>query len=142
MFSIIRDNIADLRVDSLIVEKSGAAPALQAPEEFYPRMLGHLIRHVAEQKREELAGMKELIVITDTIPINKKRDAVEKGVKTVLKQMLPSGCRFRVLHHASMSSMGLQLADYCNWAIFRKWESGDSTFYDALREGIKSELEI
>ena len=59
-----------------------------------------------------------------------------------LKKMLPSGCRFRVLHHASMSNMGLQLADYCNWAIFRKWESGDCVFYDALREGIKSELEI
>ncbi|CAK8720992.1 Transposase [Candidatus Electrothrix laxa] len=131
-----------MRVDSLIAEKSRTAPALQAPEEFYPRMLGHLIRHVAEQKREELAEMKELIVITDTIPINKKRAAVEKGVKAVLKKMLPSGCRFRVLHHASMSNMGLQLADYSNWAIFRKWESEDRLFYDELNEGIKSELEI
>ena len=92
---------------------------------FYPRMLGHLIRHVTEQERAELDSMKELIVITDSIPIKKKRAAVEKAVKTVLKRMLPSGCRFRVLHHASMSNMGLQLADYCNWAIFRKWESGD-----------------
>jgi hypothetical protein len=142
VFGIIRENIADLRVDSLITEKSRTALTLQAPEEFYPRMLGHLIRHVAERKREELAAMKELIVITDTIPINKKRAAVEKGVKTVLKKMLPPGCRFRVLHHASMSNMGLQLADYCNWAIFRKWESGDRLFYDALRDGIKSELEI
>ncbi|MCI5137873.1 MAG: hypothetical protein D3922_05550 [Candidatus Electrothrix sp. AR1] len=142
MFGIIKENIADLRIDSLIVEKNKIVPALQASEEFYPRMLGHLIRHVAEQEREELDSMKELIVITDSIPIKKKRAAVEKAVKTVLKKMLPSGCRFRVLHHASMSNMGLQLADYCNWAIFRKWESGDRLFYDALREGIKSELEI
>jgi hypothetical protein len=142
VFGIIKENIAELRIDSLIVEKSKIAPALQASEEFYPRMLGHLIRHVAEQEREELDGMKELIVITDSIPIKKKRAAVEKAVKTVLKKMLPSGCRFRVLHHASMSNMGLQVADYCNWAIFRKWESGDRLFYDALREGIKSELEI
>ncbi|MGB5686205.1 MAG: hypothetical protein WBM35_10350 [Candidatus Electrothrix sp.] len=54
----------------------------------------------------------------------------------------PVRCRFRVLHHASMSNMELQLADYCNWTILRKWESGDRLFYDALREGIKSELEI
>jgi hypothetical protein len=28
------------------------------------------------------------------------------------------------------------------WAVFRKWESGDSQFFDLIKAGVKSELEI
>ncbi|WP_448508115.1 DUF3800 domain-containing protein, partial [Immundisolibacter sp.] len=66
----------------------------------------------------------EVIVITDTIPIQKKRQAVEKAIKGALSAMLPAGMRYRILHHASRSHYGLQVADYCNWAVFRKWQKG------------------
>lgn len=140
VFGILKDNIETLRIDSLIVEKSKTGPALQATEQFYPRMLGYLLRYVMEQT--DLSKIEEIIVITDTIPIRKKRAAIEKAVKTTLKAMLPSSCTYRILHHASMSNMGLQIADYCNWAIFRKWETGDTKYYDEIKAGIKSEFEI
>jgi hypothetical protein len=93
VFGILQDHLAGLRIDTLIAEKSRInAEEKQSPEAFYPQMLGHLLRHVAGQN--ELEGIGELIVITDSIPVNKKRAAVEKAVKNIL---LP-GCRFRVLH--------------------------------------------
>jgi Protein of unknown function (DUF3800) len=140
VFDIIRNNVNTLRIDSLIVEKRKTGPALQAIDQFYPRMLGYLLKYVLNDV--SLSGVKEVIVITDSIPVKKKRTAIEKSIKVTLKSMLPLLCKYRILHHQSMSNMGLQIADYCNWAIFRKWEAGDVTFYDEIKKGVKSEFDI
>ena len=36
------------------------------------------------------------------------------------------------MHHSSRSHFGLQVADYCCWAVFRKWEQGDTTHFDRI----------
>lgn len=140
VFKILKKNITTLRIDSLIVEKRKTGPALRAVQYFYPRMLGYLLRFIVENRG--LNDIEEVFVMTDTIPINKKRKAVEKAVKKTLKAMLPSECKYRILHHSSRSSIGLQIADYCNWAIFRKWEAGKCEFYDEIKSGIESEFDI
>lgn len=121
VFSIIARHLAGVRVDSLIVEKRKTGPALQPVEHFYPRMLGYLLRHVLSQ--HNLGDFQEVIVFTDRMPVNKHREAVEKAVKVTLAKELPAGTRFRVYHHDSKSNLDLQIADYCNWAIYRKWNS-------------------
>lgn len=140
VFELIARHLDSLRIDSLIVEKAKTGPALRADEAFYPKMLGYLLRYVI--KLEVVNGVEELIVITDTIPVQKKRRAVEKAIKTALAAMLPAGMRYRILHHASRSHYGLQVADYCNWAVFRKWQKGDTEFYDQIRPAIRSEFDI
>jgi hypothetical protein len=101
-------------------------------------MLGYLLGHVLTK----INPFDEVIVITDSIPHQKKRDAVEKGVKQALKAMLPAGMKYRVLHQSSRAHYGLQAADYYNWAIYRKWDSGDTEFYDAIKSSIRSEYDI
>lgn len=140
VFRIIKDNIYGLRIDSLLVEKSKTGTSLQDVNQFYPRMIGYLLKYVMNNLA--LHDFKEVIVITDKIPVNKKKDAIEKAVKITLKSMLPKACRYRILHHSSMSNVGLQIADYCNWAIFRKWECGDLRHYEDIKEGIRSEFDI
>jgi len=103
-------------------------------------MIGYLIRYVLEPKN--LRDYTEVIVITDSIPVSRKREAVEKAVKQILSRMLPAGTKYRVLHHASKSCVSLQVADYCSWAIFRKWERGDLRSYDLIRSGMRSEFDI
>ena len=138
LFTILNSLAKELRVDSLIVEKAKAGPALRADQRFYPEMLGYLLRHVLTR----IDPFDEVIVITDSIPHQKKRDAVEKGVKQALKAMLPAGMKYRVLHQTSRAHYGLQAADYYNWAIYRKWDSGDTEFYDAIKLSIHSEYDI
>lgn len=138
LFGILNTCSPHLRIDSLVVEKAKAGPALRADARFYPEMLGYLLRHVFDKHN----GYDEIIVITDSIPHNKKRKAVEKGVKHALKTMLPAGMRYRVLHQASRAHYGLQVADYCNWAIYRKWDAGETIYYDQIRPAIHSEFEI
>ena len=140
VFTIIGNNLENLRIDSLVIEKRKTGPVLQELEKFYPRMIGYLIRYVLEPRN--LKDYEEVIVITDSIPVSRKREAIEKAVKQTLSRMLPNGTRYKILHHASKSCTGLQIADYCNWAIFRKWERGDLRSYELIRSGIRSEFDI
>ncbi len=140
MFEIIVDKLNDIRIDSLIIEKRKTGPALCGEERFYPEMLGYLLKYIL--KGYNLSLYSEIIVFTDRIPINKKRKAIEKAVKMTLAKHLPKEVRYRIFHHASKSNMDLQIADYCNWAVYRKWDRGDEMFYKALRSAIKSEFDI
>ena len=140
VFAIIAKYLEGVRVDSLIVEKRKTGPALQPVEYFYPRMLGYLLRYVLG--KISLSDFQEVIVFTDRVPVNKHREAVEKAVKVTLAEALPAGTRFRVYHHDSKSNLDLQIADYCNWAIYRKWNSGDDRSYNVIGPVVRSEFEI
>lgn len=140
VFGVIAKHLAGVRVDSLIVEKRKTGPALQAVEKFYPRMLGYLLKHVLAQ--HDLHAFAEVLLFTDTIPVNRQRQAVEKAVKTTLTAVLPAGTRFRTFHHASKSCIDLQIADYCNWAIYRKWDRGDERSFNIIRSVVQSEFDI
>ncbi len=81
-------------------------------------------------------------LITDSMPEASKRKAMEKSTKAVLEKMLPEGTNYTILHHAAKSHYGLQIVDYCNWSIFRKWERSDNEHYDIIEPAIRSEFEI
>jgi hypothetical protein len=141
VFGAIGRHLNLFKIDSLIVEKRKTCPPLREADQFYPRMLGYLIKFVLGKPPASTAS-QEVLVITDTIPLNKKRQAIEKAVKQTLSRELPAGVRYRVYHHPSMSCAGLQVADYCNWAIQRKWERNDSRSYDLIKSAIRSEFDI
>jgi hypothetical protein len=140
VFEIIQSHLTGVRIDSLIVEKRKTASALQHEERFYPEMLGYLLRYILNG--HNLKDFSEVIVFTDSLPIQKKRRAIEKAVKLTLAKMLPQSVKYRVLHHASKSNMDLQLVDYCNWAIYRKWSSKDERSYIFIKDAIVSEFDI
>lgn len=140
VFQRIEDHRDLFRIDSVVVEKSKTGPALREPARFYPEMLGYLLRYVL--KREIQPPISEVVIITDAIPLKKIRKAVEKGAKQTLAKMLPDGIKYKVLHHASKSHYGLQIADYCNWAIYRKWNTNDRLHYDQVGPAISSEFDI
>ena len=140
VFAIIQRNLGGVRVDSLVVEKRKIGPPMRPEEQFYPRMLGYLLRHVLSGYSVE--QYREVIVFTDQIPVKKKRSAIEKAAKVTLSGMLPKAARYRVLHHDSKSNMDLQTADYCSWAIYRKWDTHDERSYQLIRSAIRSEFDF
>ena len=137
VLGIIRDNITSLRIDNLIVEKETVPANLQEAREFYPTVLGQLLSEVVAREVSENSG--EVIVITDTIPLANRRQAIERAAHTTLSRLLPEGARYRLLHHQSRSHYGLQVTDYCCWAVHRKWQTGESHWLDFLQQGIRSE---
>jgi hypothetical protein len=142
VFRIIADHLDAFRVDTVLVEKRKTAPALRADSHFYPTVLGHLIRHVLLARDSAPGRWSEVIVITDRVPVNKKRSGIEKAVKTALATMLPADARYRLLHHESRSCCGLQVADYFNWAVFRAWERDDHRSLLPLRRVIHSQIDL
>lgn len=79
VFEKIETNCSSLRADSIIVEKRKTHPKVQQPERFYPETLGYLLRWTIKQ--ESLGDASEVIVVTDVLPLNSKRKAIEKALR-------------------------------------------------------------
>lgn len=140
VFGVIGKHLGDIRIDSIVAEKRKAHPSIQVAHHFYCRILGYLLRYVLNG--HTLSKYSEIIIITDKLPHKRERGAFEKAVKQTISHYLPSTIKYRILHHDSKSNFYLQIADYCNWAIGRKWERSDNRSYDLIRKGIKSEFEV
>ena len=140
VFDIIERNLAGVAVDAIIVEKQKVDATLRAEEQFFPRVLGALLQEILNSYR--LEDFAEVIVFTDSLPVQRKRAAVEKGVKMKLAAMLPASVRYRVLHHASKSNMDLQVADYCTWAIYRKWNGNDDRSFRRVQAAVRREWDV
>ncbi|MBI1882592.1 MAG: DUF3800 domain-containing protein [Chlamydiae bacterium] len=140
VFSIIEFNLHETRIDSLIVEKRKTGFSLQKEERFYPEMLGYLLSYVF--KNYNLNEFERVIVFTDSIPVQKKRKAIEKAIKMVLANKLPASVTYYIFHHPSQSNYDLQIVDYLNWAVFRKWGGTDTRSYQLIQAAVKSEFDI
>ena len=141
VFDLIASASAGVNIDYLVVDKSEVPAAMRDQARFYSAMLGHLLSLVTSIELES-GDTPEIVIITDTIPINKRRRAVERSVRTTLANMLPPGVKHRILHHQSRSHYGLQVADYCCWAVFRKWEMADSAWLDRIGSATRNEFEF
>ena len=139
VFEVIADRAYGIEIDALIIEKAKVEPHVVQNGNFYPEMLGTLLKSVIQERVH--ADAREAIVITDTVPVRKGRRSVERSAKAVLKATLPEGQQYRLLHHSSRSHYGLQVADYCCWAIFRKYERGDPAYYRKIEDSIFSEYD-
>lgn len=137
VFEIINSHLDQTRIDSLTVEKKKILTHLQADDHFYPQLLADLLVEV--MKGYDLSLFEQVIVFTDSLPVQRKRKTVEKAIKKTLAAKLPPGTRYSIFHHSSKSNYDLQIVDYCNWAIYRKNESGDARSYEVIKRVIKTE---
>ena len=139
-YDCLRNNTTEITIDSLIIDKRKTNPAIREEAKFYPKMLGYLLKFVVS--KINLTETNKIIIITDELPVNKKKKAIEKAIKETLANLLPNNCEYDIFHHASKSTYCLQIVDYCNWSILRKWERGDLRSYDLIKDWTRSEFNI
>jgi hypothetical protein len=123
-----------LELDLLIADKRALHPVLRDPFEFYCHH-GYAILEAALTRVRHLDD--PIVVVTDTLPLQRERKALEKAFRSALRKYLGSR-PFSVVHHASAAHAGLQAVDYCTWAVQRKLR-GDSRSYERIRGWIRSE---
>jgi len=140
VFAIIQQHLNGMRIDAVIVEKRKTHPHLQLESRFYPEMLGYLLRHVLLAR--DLEPYKEVIVMTARLKTGARGKEFERIVKVTLATKLPKTVRWRVLHHPSHCNFDLQVADYCSWAIYRKWNDEDLRSYSLISSAVRKEFEI
>ena len=135
VFQIIESH--DLYVDALILEKAKALPGIRSTEErFYQYAWYYLMKYVAPR-----TPAKELLVVSASVGSKKKRRlAFYSGVQDVIRQVGRITCRTACWDAGSDAC--LQVADYCGWAIQRKWESGDASAYHRIATKIRSEFDL
>lgn len=140
VFDILQHRLLDCRVDCQIVEKRKTNPTLQRDHgRFYHTILDILLRHVLAKQSTVPA---KVIVVADQIPVERKRKEIEKATKlTLVWWSKQSGAPYSVMFHSSKSDVNLQIADYLNWAVFRKWERQDLRSYALISNYVKSEFE-
>ena len=126
---------------ALVVEKPKINPAIRAAHQFYPQFATMLLRFVL--RGSVRTGTDCVLVFTDQLPMKRRRELAEKAIKTACRAELPPTVRFESFHHPCASNTWIQVADYCAWAVFRKWERNDHRTYDQLRPRLeKPELNV
>jgi len=139
----IRDEVfallatSDFRVDATILEKRKAQPHLRDEAALY-KMAWYLhFKHVAPQVA---TGSDRMFVAASSLGTKKGRQALHTAVDEVVRQV--STCHsHRVAFWPTDSDPCLQVADYCTWAIQRKWESEDDRSHVLIASKIRSEFD-
>jgi hypothetical protein len=116
---------------AIVIEKAKVYPELRDPHHFYPTFAMSVLKYIFH--RHVRPGTTRVLVFTDTLPVKARRDAAEKAIKLACRRELDAAIRFESFHHPCASNAWIQVADYCSWAVFRKWEFGDPRTYEQLR---------
>lgn len=133
VYSILAD-VGEFEFDAVIVDKSRVEEKLRDPARFYPEFAARVLARVFARYADD---QEPLVVITDRLPVKRKREAVVKAFKTFIRQEL--GNRpFVMLHHTSAGHSGLQAADYCLWALHKKQVHGDERSFSIIERFVKS----
>ena len=128
---------SDLRIDATILEKSKAQIHLRSEAALYKMAWFLHFKHVAPQIA---SPANRLFVAASRLGTKKKRGRFHEAVDEVVDQV--SRCAsHRVAFWPTESDPCLQVADYCTWAVQRKWERGDSRSYDLIKDKIASEFD-
>ncbi len=70
------------------------------------------------------------------------REEFDRTLLAQLTQRFGSGVRFIIQHVDSTTSKAIQVADYVCWAVFRRYQRGDSSWYRPLRSKVKLTLRL
>lgn len=127
----------DFRIDATIFEKSKVEPSLQGDiDQFYMEAWRTHARNVAPQVVTE---SDDMFVAVSQFQLKAKRKQIHRAIDEVCSEVVH--CRaFRTAFWPASIDPCLQIADYCSWAIFRKWEHGDYTYSRLIESRISREL--
>ena len=128
-----------IKVYSYILEKPKVMPdKIKQKDRFYADNLTFAIQKLLDKIRID----KNFIIITDRLPVQQQKNRQIKAIKGGISKYIKgkgTNLRYAIFHHSSASSANLQIVDYINWAIFRKYERGDEAFYRRIKKYIIDE---
>ena len=129
----------DFRVDATIIEKAKTLPGIAQEHDRFYRLawylhLKHLVPGIVEPD-------DELFVIAASLGTKSKKKSAYNALQDVAGQV---SCprTYSIASWLAAVDPCLQVADYCCWAIQRKWEQGDERSYRLIADRIRSEFDV
>jgi Protein of unknown function (DUF3800) len=143
---VVRDRVFELlqkhefAVQATIMEKSKAYPHVRRTDHmFYQYAWYYHFSHVAPKI---IKGATELHITTASIGTLRGQGVFSTAVNNVVQQVLRSNRNHRTNFCRSIADPCLQAADYCTWAIQRKWEGQDERSYTLIKDRISHEVDM
>jgi len=137
VFGLLEKHI--FRVDATILEKSKAQPQTHIDEPtFYQYAWYFHFKHVAPHI---LKDAEKLHITAAALGTNKTKAAFKLALNNTLQQLIPRE-KWECTFIESAKDPMLWVADYCAWAIQRKWEADDDRSHKLIKEKISSEFDL
>ena len=129
----------DFRIDITILEKSKAHPEIAQKKELFYKYAWYC--HFKRVGPLVLKGFNEVSITAAAIG-TKRGQAVYTAAVNEILQMIIEKQRCSTSFPRSIADPCLQIADYCAWAIQRKWERYDHTWYSYISSKIHTEYDL
>ena len=131
--------VQDFRIDATIFEKSKTDPQLRPTQaDFYGFAWYHHMRQIAN---DGFAPSGEMLVTAASIGTNDMKSSFHSAIELVNKNLFIE-TTIKTAMWSATSDICLQVADYCSWAIFRKWEHGDDRLHRLIADKIGTENDL
>ena len=137
VFSLFKDH--KFRVDATLLDKPKTQPQLRTSEmRFYKYAWFYHMKYIAPRVATK---EDEMLVVAASIGTKQKVATFQDAIRDVMNQTAPTSALEQAIWPAA-SDPCLQIADYCSWAIQRKWERGDARSYDLIKDKISTEYDL
>ena|SRR5665213_624242 len=129
----------EFRVQATIMEKSKAQPHIRATKHrFY--QYGWLY-HFRHSLAPSILDENEYLITAASVGTKKGQAVFTGAINDVIQQHLKRE-NWRTAFWPCANDPCLQMADYCTWAIQRKWERADVKSYDLIKDRISYEFDL
>ena len=143
----IRNAVYDLlagqkfSIQATVMQKSKAMPRIRPTNQrFYKYGWYYHLQYAAPKFLRN--DHNEILITTASVGTHKGQAAFSSSVNDVAQQIIRGGRTWRSNFCRSIADPCLQAADYCTWAIQKKWEVGDTRAYDRIKDKIQHEVDM
>lgn len=127
-----------MSIDSTILEKSKAQPHIRASHQAFYQFAWYY--HLKNLAPRIIASGDRMVIVAASLGEKKKQAAFRQAVESVARQI--DGKSARTAFWSASCDPCLQVADYCSWAIQRRWERGDARSWKIIQPKIRSEYDL
>ena len=125
-------------IHSIIVRKNRVNPSLRKYGVYsvaYRTMLKYLVG--------SWKASPNMHIVVDTVPERNQQSSLKAALRQRAEEILqPAKTVYTLDHNNSSAHALLQAADYCAWAIYKKWHENDLRSYDRIAKKISNEFDI
>jgi Protein of unknown function (DUF3800) len=127
----------EIRVDATIIAKTLIPVEMRDGHRLY-RYAWH--EHFGRIASEVAGAGDRLLAVASDLGTRKRRGAFHLAVDDAVRAS--AHCPHRVAFWPNMSEPCLVVADYCTWAIQRRWERNDRRSHELITHQIASEVRV
>jgi hypothetical protein len=136
VFGIISKSVG-YAIHAIVVRKNKINPVLHKYG-VYSVAYRTLLRYLVAFK-----NLDRVCIIVDTVPDQSQQVTLKNTLRARTEEVMNAkGIPYTLDHHTSHSHTLLQVADYCAWAIYRKWANNDARSYTHIQGRIQNEYDI